>query len=101
MRARKPCFLMRRVLRGRYVGPMETPREAGKRTRLRRDGARVAFSHSGGRFGPPLLASPPFYLSMEESTKETWKRLLDEGRRGIPHATLRSWLQTARPVRAG
>src|SRR3989442_1631823 len=36
MRARKPCFLMRRVLRGRYAGPMETPREAGKLPRCGR-----------------------------------------------------------------
>src|SRR2546421_3236759 len=98
MRARKPCFLMRRVLRGRYVGPMETPCEAGKRTRLRRDGARLTFPHAGRSFGPPFWTSHLCHSSMEQSTKETWKRLLDEARREHPHATVRTLLEPALPI---
>src|SRR2546428_6704374 len=98
MRARKPCFLMRRVLRGRYVGPMETSREAGKRTRLRRDGARVTFSHAGGSFGPPLLASPPFHLSVGQSTKKTRERPLAQARRELPHPNVPTLLAPPRRI---
>src|SRR5438876_5319906 len=98
MRARKPCFLMRRVLRGRYVGPMETSREAGKRTRLRRDGSRLTFPHAGRSFGPPFWTSHLCHSSMEQSTKEAWKRLLDEARRELPDATVRTWLEPAVPI---
>src|SRR5437879_7797222 len=98
MRARKPCFLMRRVLRGRYVGPMETPREAGKRTRLRRDGSRLTFPHARRSFGPPFGTSHLCHSSMEQSTKEAWKRLLDEARRELPDATVRTWLEPAVPI---
>src|SRR5437879_13092584 len=100
MRARKPCFLMRRVLRGRYVGPMETPCEAGKRTRLRRDGSRLTFPHAGRSFGPPFWTSHLRHSSLEQSTKEAWKPLLDEARRELPDPTVRTWLDPARPLPA-
>ena len=35
---------------------------------------------------------------MEQSTKEAWKRLLDEARRELPDATVRTWLEPAEPL---
>src|SRR5213593_5267562 len=35
---------------------------------------------------------------MEQSTKEAWKRLLDEARRELPYATVRTWLEPAVPI---
>ncbi len=35
---------------------------------------------------------------MELSAKETWKRLLEEARRVLPDATIRTWLEPAEPV---
>jgi chromosomal replication initiator protein len=35
---------------------------------------------------------------MELSAKETWKRLLEEARRVLPDATVRTWLEPAEPV---
>ncbi|PYP11935.1 MAG: chromosomal replication initiator protein DnaA [Gemmatimonadetes bacterium] len=35
---------------------------------------------------------------MEQSTKEAWKRLLDEARRELPDATVRTWLEPAVPI---
>ncbi|HXQ28415.1 MAG TPA: chromosomal replication initiator protein DnaA [Gemmatimonadales bacterium] len=35
---------------------------------------------------------------MEQSTKEAWKRLLDEARRELPDATIRTWLEPAEPL---
>src|SRR3989442_13086073 len=35
---------------------------------------------------------------MEQSTKEAWKRLLDEARRELPDATVRTWLEPAAPI---
>ena len=35
---------------------------------------------------------------MEQSTKEAWKRLLDEARRELPDATVRTWLEPAIPI---
>jgi len=35
---------------------------------------------------------------MEQSTKEAWKRLLDEARRELPDATVRTWLEPAQPI---
>src|ERR1051325_2118218 len=35
---------------------------------------------------------------MEQSTKEAWKRLLDEARRELPDATVRTWLEPAEPI---
>jgi chromosomal replication initiator protein len=35
---------------------------------------------------------------MEPSAKETWKRLLDEARRELPDAAVRSWLEPAQPL---
>jgi chromosomal replication initiator protein len=35
---------------------------------------------------------------MEQSTKEAWKRLLDEARHELPDATVRTWLEPAVPL---
>ncbi len=35
---------------------------------------------------------------MEHSTKEAWKRLLDEARRELPDAAVRTWLEPAVPI---
>ena len=35
---------------------------------------------------------------MELSAKEAWKRLLDEARRELPDATVRTWLEPAEPI---
>ncbi len=35
---------------------------------------------------------------MEPSAKEAWKRLLDEARRELPEAAVRSWLEPAQPL---
>src|SRR5437773_2483632 len=96
MRARNPCLLMRRRLRGRYVGPIHSSREDGKRTRSSARRSRLTFPQADRTFGPPLLDVPPHSQSrMEQSTKEAWKRLLDEARRELPDATVRTWLEPA------
>src|SRR3989442_5691759 len=92
MPARNPCLLMRRRLRGRYVGPIHSSREDGKRTRSSARRSRVTFPQVDRTFGPPLLDVPPHSHSrMEQSTKEAWKRLLDEARPELPDATVRTW----------
>src|SRR2546422_9997918 len=102
MRARNPCLLMRRRLRGRYVGPIHSSREDGKRTRSSARRSRLTFPQADRTFGPPLLDVPPHSQSrMEQSTKEAWKRLLDEARRELPDATVRTWLQAAVPDAPG
>src|SRR5437016_416935 len=99
MRARNPCLLMRRRLRGRYVGPIHSSREDGKRTRSSARRSRLTFPQADRTFGPPLLDVPPHSQSrMEQSTKEAWKRLLDEARRELPDATVRTWLEPAVPI---
>src|ERR687891_193338 len=35
---------------------------------------------------------------MEPSAKEAWKRLLDEARRELPDAAVKSWLEPAQPI---
>jgi chromosomal replication initiator protein len=35
---------------------------------------------------------------MEQSAKEAWKRLLDEARRELPDAAVKSWLEPAQPI---
>ncbi|MBI1966573.1 MAG: chromosomal replication initiator protein DnaA [Gemmatimonadetes bacterium] len=35
---------------------------------------------------------------MEQSAKEAWKRLLEEARRDLPDATIRTWLEPAEPI---
>ena len=35
---------------------------------------------------------------MEHSAKEAWKRLLEEARRELPDATVRTWLEPAVPI---
>jgi chromosomal replication initiator protein len=35
---------------------------------------------------------------MEQSTRDAWKRLLDEARRELPDATVRTWLEPAVPI---
>jgi chromosomal replication initiator protein len=35
---------------------------------------------------------------MEQSVKEAWKRLLDEARRELPEATVRTWLEPSEPI---
>src|SRR5207253_1144337 len=95
MRARNPCLLMRRRLRGRYVGPMHSSREAGKRTPPPARRSRLTFPQAARSFGPPLLdVPPPSQSRMEQSTKEAWKRLLDEARRELPDATVRYTFQS-------
>src|SRR5690349_10495781 len=90
---------MRRRLRGRYVGPIHSSRKAGKRTPASARGSRLTFPHASRTFGPPLQDVPPFRQSwMEQSTKEAWKRLLDEARRELPDATVRTWLEPAVPI---
>src|SRR2546426_4518821 len=99
MRARNPCLLMRRRLRGRYVGPIHSSREDGKRTRSSARRSRLTFPQADRTFGPPLLDVPPQSQSrMEQSTKEAWKRLLDEARRELPDATVRTWLEPPVPI---
>src|SRR5207249_1326717 len=99
MRARNPCLLIRRRLRGRYVGPIHSSREDGKRTRSSARRSRLTFPQVDRTFGPPLLDVPPQSQSrMEQSTKEAWKRLLDEARRELPDATVRTWLEPAVPI---
>src|SRR6266478_6678622 len=99
MRARNPCLLMRRRLRGRYVGPIHSSREDGKRTRSPARWSRLTFPQADRTFGPPLQDVPPQSQSrMEQSTKEAWKRLLDEARRELPDATVRTWLEPAEPI---
>src|SRR6266404_2395097 len=99
MRARNPCLLMRRRLRGRYVGPIHSSREDGKRTRSPARWSRLTFPQADRTFGPPLQDVPPQSQSrMEQSTKEAWKRLLDEARRELPDATVRTWLEPAVPI---
>src|SRR5256712_8903316 len=90
---------MRRRLRGRYVGPIHSSREAGKRTPSPPRWSRLTFPQAARSFGPPLLDVPPHSHSrMEQSTKEAWKRLLDEARRELPDATVRTWLEPAVPI---
>src|SRR5438093_945587 len=90
---------MRRRLRGRYVGPIHSSREAGKRTPAPPRWSRLTFPQAARSFGPPLLDVPPVpYSWMEQSTKEAWRRLLDEARRELPDATVRTWLEPAVPI---
>jgi hypothetical protein len=63
MRARKPCLLMRRRFRGRYVGPIQSSREGGKLTRNARVRSRLTYPHGGRTFGPPLQNLPPIITS--------------------------------------
>jgi chromosomal replication initiator protein len=35
---------------------------------------------------------------MEQSAKEAWRRLLEEARRELPDATVRTWLEPAQPI---
>src|SRR2546426_2734497 len=70
---------MRRRLRGRYVGPIHSSREDGKRTRSSARRSRLTFPQADRTFGPPLLDVPPQSQSrMEQSTKEAWKRRSEE-----------------------
>src|SRR3989449_5815728 len=79
MRARNPCLLMRRRLRGRYVGPIHSSREDGKRTRSSARRSRLTFPQADRTFGPPLLDVPPQSQSRmersEEHTSELQSRL--------------------------
>src|SRR5437588_200744 len=71
----------------------------GKRTLSRARRSRLTFPHASRSFGPPLQDVPPFVESrMEQSTKEAWRRLLDEARRELPDATVRTWLEPAEPI---
>src|SRR5213075_1658017 len=60
IRARKPCLLMRRRLRGRYVGPINSSSKAGKVTRLVTRRSRLTFPQRARSFAPPLLDTLPF-----------------------------------------
>src|SRR5712691_8371391 len=48
--------------------------------------------------GRPCWTSHLLHPRMEQSTKEAWKRLLDEARRELPDATVRTWLEPAVPL---
>src|SRR5207244_3649054 len=73
--------------------------EDGKRTRSSARRSRLTFPQADRTFGPPLLdVPPPSQSRMEQSTKEAWKRLLDEARRELPDATVRTWLEPAVPI---
>src|SRR3989442_11736041 len=48
--------------------------------------------------GRPCWTSHLFHSRMEQSTKEAWKRLLDEARRELPDATVPTWLEPAVPL---
>src|SRR6267154_1808479 len=37
-------------------------------------------------------------IVMEQSVNEAWKRLLDEARRELPEATVRTWLEPSEPI---
>src|SRR6266566_3072337 len=99
IRARKPCLFMRRRLRGRYVGPINSSCKAGKVTRLVTRRSRLTFPQSARTFGPPLLdVLPQIRIVMEQSVNEAWKRLLEEARRELPEATVRTWLEPSEPI---
>src|SRR5712691_6755912 len=99
IRARNPCLLMRRRLRGRYVGPINSSCKAGKVTRLVTRRSRLTFPQSARTFGPPLLdVLPQIRIVMEQSVNEAWKRLLEEARRELPEATVRTWLEPSEPI---
>src|SRR5437868_15137515 len=38
---------------------------------------------------------------MEQSVNEAWKRLLEEARRELPEATVRTWLEPSEPIALG
>src|SRR5229473_3396230 len=53
----------------------------------------------------PVLSGRPCWTSflkseivMEQSVNEAWKRLLDEARRELPEATVRTWLEPSEPI---
>src|SRR5437867_13433164 len=48
--------------------------------------------------GRPCWTSHLRHSSMEQSTKEAWRRLLDGARRELPDATVRTWLEPAVPI---
>src|SRR5262249_13276901 len=60
-------------------------------------GARLTFPQASRSFSPPC-DTPTIFASMEQSTKEAWKRLLDEARRELPDAAVRTWLEPAEPI---
>src|SRR6266508_5272700 len=89
---------MRRRLRGRYVGPIIPLRS--RETYTGRDKpVKVDFSTCHLYFRAALAGRPTDRWSrMEHSTKEAWKRLLDEARRELPDAAVRTWLEPAVPI---
>src|SRR3989449_1587556 len=50
---------------------------------------------SGRPCWTPFLKSK---IVMEQSVNEAWKRLLDEARRELPEATVRTWLEPSEPI---
>src|SRR5258708_9998397 len=53
----------------------------------------------------PVLSGRPCWTSflkseivMEQSVNEAWKRPLDEARRELPEATVRTWLEPSEPI---
>src|SRR5205814_10518249 len=60
---------------------------------------KVNFSTWGPYFRAALTLLPTIlFVVMEQSVKEAWKRLLDEARRELPDATVRTWLEPAVPI---
>src|SRR2546422_5586169 len=74
IRARNPCLLMRRRLRGRYVGPINSSSKAGKVTRLATRRSRLTFPHAAGTFGRPCWTS---FLKSENRNGAIGQRSLE------------------------
>src|SRR3989449_11265801 len=74
IRARNPCLLVRRRLRGRYVGPINSSSKAGKVTRLATRRSRLTFPHAAGTFGRPCWTS---FLKSENRNGAIGQRSLE------------------------
>lgn len=60
IRARNPCFLVRRRLRGRYVGFIHLPTYKGRKASCARSAwSRLTFPHWGGNIGRPFKTTHP------------------------------------------
>src|SRR5467141_5033681 len=61
---------------------------------------KVDFSTRGPYFRAALALRPSKISRnvMEQSVNEAWKRLLDEARRELPEATVRTWLEPSEPI---
>src|SRR6266853_1060049 len=73
---------------------------SGARARRARRRVKVDFSTYGSYFRAALAQRPSqeTHSLMEQSAKEAWKRLLEEARRELSDATVRTWLEPAVPI---